>query len=651
MLLAQAVVPDLLSSSDGTGDRESRWASAAARPAVTVGERSSAWLKLQAGETAATVFRGGEATIADLQGNGTTPAGQVAADINADGYADLISGFRTAAGGGVIALHRASKEAFEPTDAQVLADLRRGIFPASFEAEATVHSVPVAPDFIFAGKFSKDSMLDLVFAARGGRSVYLMTGDGKGGFNAPQEVVVDGVITALASAQFDGAKAFAGLVVGIRDGNASNVLVFDGATELQHATPRRIQMSGEVSALLLARAGGHSQDEDLFGLNDGSLFTVRRIADSSTAVERIPTPSKGVDLAVGEFIRDRDARAEIAVLSQDGSVSYLTRGRLDTRPFTPDEVLDNWSRNGGRGRSASASETATISLSDAWLVAESHQVGASARRLQKAYLTGNETEDLLVTDSQSNRVRVFFKEPGVGNDRASFTGETKVQDVTLGAAPAAVVPMRLNLMGQQGFVFFARGSVEPIPVVTVPNATFVVTKTADTNDGACNADCSLREAVRAANAAAGSDMITIPNGTYTLTIAGGSEDLAATGDLDITGAVVVVGGGAATTIVQAGTSTGTGIDKVFSVNPSLGASFATSFSNLTMRFGNNTTDGFGGAMDWDAGPSGGTITIDNVVVTNNTLNSGGLGGGGLLFSSAVNPGGGSVTDHQLNHLE
>ncbi len=149
--------------------------------------------------------------------------------------------------------------------------------------------------------------------------------------------------------------------------------------------------------------------------------------------------------------------------------------------------------------------------------------------------------------------------------------------------------------------------------------------------------------MRAANAAAGSDMITIPNGTYTLTIAGGSEDLAATGDLDITGAVAVVGGGSATTIVQAGTSTGTGIDKVFSVNPSLGASFATSFSNLTMRFGNNTTDGFGGAMDWDAGPSGGTITIDNVVVTNNTLNSGGLGGGGLLFSSAVNQGGGSAT--------
>ena len=39
-------------------------------------------------------------------------------------------------------------------------------------------------------------------------------------------------------------------------------------------------------------------------------------------------------------------------------------------------------------------------------------------------------------------------------------------------------------------------------------ATFTVTKTADTADGSCDADCSLREAVIAANANAGADTIT-----------------------------------------------------------------------------------------------------------------------------------------------
>ena len=42
---------------------------------------------------------------------------------------------------------------------------------------------------------------------------------------------------------------------------------------------------------------------------------------------------------------------------------------------------------------------------------------------------------------------------------------------------------------------------------TIQAATFTVTKTADTNDGVCNADCSLREAIAAANTAASDDVI------------------------------------------------------------------------------------------------------------------------------------------------
>ncbi|MBT8110118.1 MAG: right-handed parallel beta-helix repeat-containing protein [Gammaproteobacteria bacterium] len=48
-------------------------------------------------------------------------------------------------------------------------------------------------------------------------------------------------------------------------------------------------------------------------------------------------------------------------------------------------------------------------------------------------------------------------------------------------------------------------------------ATFTVTKTADTNDGTCDADCSLREAITAANALGGSHMIAfnVPSGGLT----------------------------------------------------------------------------------------------------------------------------------------
>ena len=107
-------------------------------------------------------------------------------------------------------------------------------------------------------------------------------------------------------------------------------------------------------------------------------------------------------------------------------------------------------------------------------------------------------------------------------------------------------------------MFLPRHLLLPLAVVTaaialvgvinlaLPHATqaaaFVVTKTADTNDGECSADdCSLREAVVAANAAAGPDTITVPPGTYTLTLAGAGEEAAATGDLDITDDVTIIG--------------------------------------------------------------------------------------------------------------
>jgi len=102
-----------------------------------------------------------------------------------------------------------------------------------------------------------------------------------------------------------------------------------------------------------------------------------------------------------------------------------------------------------------------------------------------------------------------------------------------------------------------------VAVAAVPDAraaNFTVTKTADTADGICDADCSLREAIIAANAGPGADIITLPAGTYTLTIAGANEDDAATGDLDIKGDLMINGATGATTIIDGGA-----IDRVFQV--------------------------------------------------------------------------------------
>src|SRR5438552_11261520 len=146
---------------------------------------------------------------------------------------------------------------------------------------------------------------------------------------------------------------------------------------------------------------------------------------------------------------------------------------------------------------------------------------------------------------------------------------------------AQLVSLRLR-HGRLVLAFvLALGVLAAVPPRAALATTFTVTKTADTNDGVCDSDCSLREAIRAANAAAGADTISIPAGTYTLTLAG-SDDNANLGDLDVTGPLTINGAGQASTIIQAGTTNSNGIDKIFSFNPlGLGSGFAVSMSNLT----------------------------------------------------------------------
>lgn len=73
-------------------------------------------------------------------------------------------------------------------------------------------------------------------------------------------------------------------------------------------------------------------------------------------------------------------------------------------------------------------------------------------------------------------------------------------------------------------------------------ATFTVTRTADTADGACNADCSLREAVIAANATPGADVIRLTHKWYGLTRRPeADDDNALRGDLDLRDSVTIRG--------------------------------------------------------------------------------------------------------------
>ncbi len=178
----------------------------------------------------------------------------------------------------------------------------------------------------------------------------------------------------------------------------------------------------------------------------------------------------------------------------------------------------------------------------------------------------------------------------------------------------------------------------------VQAAAITVNTTADENNN--DGDCSLREAIIAANedravsgcpAGNGADTIRLPAGNYVLTLTGTSEDAALTGDLDISEDLTINGAGRANTTIDAN-----GLDRVFSIVGALAQ-----LSDLTVTGGESGIQAgsgiylaAGGSLILTNGrvtdnspqwgiysvPTAGPLTVTNSRIDNNT-------GGGLLVQT------------------
>ncbi len=164
-----------------------------------------------------------------------------------------------------------------------------------------------------------------------------------------------------------------------------------------------------------------------------------------------------------------------------------------------------------------------------------------------------------------------------------------------------------------------------LPVPSVFATTITVTTTVDDING--DRQCSLREAIRAADTntaiggcaagVSGADTIIIGAGTYLLTLTGTGDDLALNGDLDVRSDVTIIGPTTGTAIVD-----GNGTDRVFEV---LSGARLT-LSNLVVQHGNVPTFGGGGGGIRNVG----SLTLRSVTVRDNMVAGGreyGQGGG------------------------
>src|SRR5437667_11044617 len=107
------------------------------------------------------------------------PISLVSADLDGDGYLDLIGGYADSAGTRLVVFHNTGSAS----------NILREIFRLD---------VPVRPDFMSAGDFTADGFIDLVVAARGDKALYFLEGNGPGVFGSRRMIPLTGRVTALA---------------------------------------------------------------------------------------------------------------------------------------------------------------------------------------------------------------------------------------------------------------------------------------------------------------------------------------------------------------------------------------------------------------------------------------------------------------------
>jgi hypothetical protein len=435
-----------------------------------------------------TSFTGAAGLQDDLASRGSRPLALASADLDEDGVPDLLSGFATADGRGIIAVYPGNVDSIYPNSPEARRRKLDGTFTnAPFLSPARLFGLPSAPDFLETGNFEGTHRLGVVAATSGSNILYVMDGDGSGGLGTASEIALPGRVTAMASGDVNRADGLKDIVLALDCDTGPELLVFEGPEGALKSTPEAIPIPAMASSLGI----GHLDDDFLADIAVTSGHDLMMIHGRDRM------------LYLDQTARSAVAPARISNIHFKSAPQWVTVGK-----FSPDGAV-RMAVLTADGSLQSVAGDATPGRSGRYRVVDTMAAGLEpAAHMVRARFSGMASDDLMILDRSGRAIGLWMNDAERKAREANLTPSSQTPQrspalLQVEGEPAAVLPMRLNSDALDDLVVLISGRSGPsiVPTACSPGQPCQnITVTSALDDGSAG---TLRVAINTANGGCG----------------------------------------------------------------------------------------------------------------------------------------------------